>query len=536
MCPPTPTLSPTDVTTDDLRAKPRRVPQQLSVLLAGLQAALPAGDDPVIAGVCFDSRRVAPRDLYVGLPGTRSHGAKFAEMARGAGAAALLTDAEGAGLAAGSGLPIVVSEDPRYAMAIAAARIWGRPAQAMTSFGVTGTNGKSTTVLMLAAALNAASHRVGSIGTLGFSVGGQAVEVEHSTITTPEAPDLQAIIATLGERGADVLAMEVSSHALALNRVAGIQFDVAGFTNLGRDHLDFHHTMEAYYRAKARLFTPDYARRAVINGDDEAGRRLLAQARELGLPAVSVGMGDECDYRIASWCPEGPGSRFTLNHPAGRLEASICLPGDYNVRNAACALAMIDQAELDMTRALPGLATAVIPGRMQPVPLPGDDVPHVYVDFAHTPQAIASALSAFNHPGHRGQVIAVFGAGGDRDPDKRGPMGAAGAHGADIVVVTDDNPRSEDPAAIRARVIAGARDAVAAATPGGHEAGVEVYDGGSRSAAIGQALRLARPGDAVVILGKGHERTQQLADRVIDFDDAQVARDSWAEITRGGTS
>ena len=267
---------------------PQTFPQPLSQLLAGLPVQLPDAD-PIVSRVSFDSRRVRPGDLYVGLPGTRSHGALFAEAARSAGAVALLSDPAGARLADGQHLPVVVCADPRYVMAIASARVWGHPARNMTSFGVTGTNGKSTTVLMLASALDAAAHRVGSIGTLGFLVGGEPVQIDHSTITTPEAPDLQAIIATLAARGADVMAMEVSSHALALNRVAGIQFDVAGFTNLGRDHLDFHHTMEAYYQAKAQLFTPGYAKRAVINGDYGNGDVCLWRGREHGRrPAGSV--------------------------------------------------------------------------------------------------------------------------------------------------------------------------------------------------------------------------------------------------------
>lgn len=512
---------------------PRTRPQRLSELLAGLPVQLPAAD-PIISGLVFDSRRVGAGDLYVGLPGTRAHGASFAVAAAHAGAAALLTDHEGAQLAADTGLPVVVAADTRYAMAIAAARCYGHPAEAMTCFGITGTNGKSTTVLMLAAALDAAGHRVGSIGTLGFLVAGEPLQIGRSTVTTPESPDLQAIFEMMAERGAEIVAMEVSSHALALHRVAGVRFDVTAFTNLGRDHLDFHHNMADYYAAKAQLFTPGFARRSVINGDDEAGVRLLAQAAELGLPAVSVGFGADCDYRVADWHPAGLGATFELLHPGGSLTARIGLPGEYNVRNAATALAMIDQAGLDMASALPGLARAVIPGRMQPVEL-AMPAPHVYVDFAHTPQAIASALSALDHPasGSR-RVIVVLGAGGDRDPDKREPMGAAAARGADVVVVTDDNPRSEDPAAIRARVLAGARAAIAEAEPGSRLGRVEVYDGGERRAAIGLALRLAQPGDAVAILGKGHEHTQQLADQVIDFDDVAVVGEQWAHSTPGG--
>lgn len=516
---------------EDLRIPIRPVPQPLSALLAGLQTQLPT-DDPIIGGVSFDSRRVNPGDLYVGLPGKRRHGAEFAAVVKQQGAAAMLTDAAGAKIAADSGLVMAISAEPRFAMAIAATRCWGNPARSMLTFGVTGTNGKSTTILMLAAALDYQQYRVGTIGTLGFRVAGQPIEVEHSTITTPEAPDLQSAIATLRNHGADVMAMEVSSHALALDRVAGIQFDVVGFTNLGRDHLDFHHTLEAYFQAKAQLFTCDYAQRAVIMTDDEAGRSLLRQAQEQGLSAVSVGTARECAYQIVRRQPEGPGSRFVLKHPRGFLEGRTCLPGEYNIRNAATALAMIDQAGLDMHSALPGLAAAVVPGRMQPVLLAGAEAPRAYVDFAHTPQAIASALSAFDHPDRgQGRVIAVFGAGGDRDPDKREAMGAAGVCGADVVIVTDDNPRSEKPSDIRARVLAGAHEAAVSAEPGSRRAKVEIYDGESRDDAIQLALTLASPDDAVVILGKGHERTQELADRTIEFDDVAVVQKKWQHIS-----
>ena len=506
--------------------------EPLSRLCAGLGAQLPE-IDPLIDGVVLDSRRVQPGDLYVGLPGTAHHGAQFAAQAAAAGAAALLTDASGVELAADAGLPIVQVDDPRRAMATVAARYHHHPARKMTSFAVTGTNGKSTTVLMLAGALAATGKLVASVGTLGFRVGDEPLSVTTTTVTTPESPDLQAMLAMMVDRGAEVMAMEVSSHALALHRAAGIRFDVVAFTNLGRDHLDFHETLEAYYAAKAKLFTPEYARRAVLNGDDEAGRRLLAQCGDLGLPAVTVGFASDCDYRIGDWTPQGTGSGFELHHAGRLIQARTALPGEYNVRNAATALVMVDQSGGDLAAALPGLARAVIPGRMEPVELPGADAPRVYVDFAHTPQAVASALTALSSVQTGGRVIAVLGAGGDRDPEKRGPMGAAAVAGADVVVVTDDNPRSEEPAEIRAAVVAGARAAVAQAPPGSRAAGVQVVDGGGRRHAIGVALGLAAPGDAVAILGKGHEKTQQLADRTIEFDDVSVAAERWAEIQAG---
>ncbi len=258
----------------------------LSALLAGLDVGLPAADPPV-RRVVLDSRQVQPGDLYVGLAGATHHGASFAAAAAEAGAVALLTDASGAALAGDAGLPIAVAADPRHATAIASARCFGHPARSMLSFGVTGTNGKSTTVLMLAAALAATGRHVGSIGTLGFLIDGEELPITRTTITTPESPDLQAILATMAEMGADTMAMEVSSHALVLQRVAGIQFDVVCFTN-GRA-TDFHQTMEHYFAAKARLFTRDYAKRAVISGDDEADAGCSTMPTSWGCrPSASV--------------------------------------------------------------------------------------------------------------------------------------------------------------------------------------------------------------------------------------------------------
>ena len=492
--------------------------------------------------MAFDSRRVRPGFLYVGLPGTSKHGAAFAGKAATAGAAALLTDVAGARLIESEGLatpPVAMVEDARYAMAIASCRSYGQPAQAMTSLGVTGTNGKSTTVLMLAAALDGAGRRVGSIGTLGFLVGGEPLELDRTTITTPESPDLQATLAMMLDRGADTVAMEVSSHALSLQRVAGIRFDVVGFTNLGRDHLEFHHTIEEYFAAKARLFTPDHADRAVINGDAEAGRRLLQQAADLGLPAVSVGFSAGC-------IPGHPvatvrfGQQLHIGAPERHDRGGHLPAGGLQRRQRR------DRAGDDR------------PGRTRHVGRParpgpgGHPRPHAAGRPAHRErlgrtsglrrlrahsQAISSALDALNHPAlASARVLVVLGAGGDRDPDKREPMGRAAAQGADVVVVTDDNPRSEDPAIIRSRVLAGARSAIDAAEPGSRLAAVELLDGGERRAAIGQALRLARPGDAIAVLGKGHERTQQLDDETIEFDDVEVVREQWARIIAEGKS
>lgn len=475
----------------------------------------------LIGGVGLDSRTIAPGDLYVGLGGTNSHGARFAAQAIDRGAVALLTDQAGVALLPSDlSVPVVSADDARLAMAYVSAEVYGRPSDELTMFAITGTNGKTTTAFLLEGGLLSAGRHVGTIGTVGFRLDGQALEARSTTVTTPESPDLQKLFATLRSRGADTIAMEVSSHALALDRVAATHFDVSGFTNLGRDHLDFHHDLESYFQAKARLFTSAYTSRAAINVDGEAGLRMVEHARSNGVEVRTVGVRDDAAYRIADWSPtEVGGARLTLETPDGPLDFTIDLPGEYNVANAALAVAMLDLAGIDVRSALPGLGSAQVPGRMQRVYLGDPDAPRVYIDFAHTPQAITSALSAIS-----GRTIVVLGAGGDRDVTKRPLMGDAAAKGADVVVITDDNPRTERPLTIRRAVLSGAKAAHARAT--------HVVDGGDRRSAIRLAMEIAESNDAVVILGKGHETTQQIGDRVIEFDDAQVAVEEWAAMQR----
>ena len=496
------------VTSDPSALRPSAAP--------GLPLAhLLPGASGVLTGVAFDSRSVAPGDLYVGLPGARAHGASFAAQAAAAGALAVLTDAAGAALAEPAGLPVLTVDDPRAAMAPLAADVYGRPGEALDLFAVTGTNGKTSTVFLLEAALAALGRTVATIGTIGFRVAGRPLEVARTTVTTPEAPDLQALLAVLRERGADTVAMEVSSHALALHRADALTFDAAGFTMLGQDHLEFHHTLEEYFAAKARLFVDGRTRAAVVNTDDPWGRRLAALARADGTRVVTT-LADDADLRVVAAEPLADGgSRVRLAHPGGETVFDLSMLGDFNVANAVTALGLVHAAGLDVDAAAAGLAAAQVPGRMQRVDL-GPDAPHAVVDFAHTPQAVAAALAALPRTGRR---IAVLGAGGDRDPSKRGPMGRAAAEAADLVVVTDDNPRSEEPAAIRAAVLAGAREA----------GGAEVVDGGDRRAAIARALRLARPADWVAVLGKGHETGQDVAGVISPFDDVAVIRETWGE-------
>jgi UDP-N-acetylmuramoyl-L-alanyl-D-glutamate--2,6-diaminopimelate ligase len=488
----------------------------------------------MVSGITLDSRAVRAGDLYVGLPGTRTHGARFAAAASAAGAAAILTDAAGAELI-GTGLAadLLIVDDPRAAMATAAAEIYQRPAEKMIMLGVTGTAGKTTTAGMLAAGLSAAGRSCGLIGTLGYFLNGDQLDADRTTITTPESPDLQALLAVFAENGAQVVAMEVSSHALALGRVDEICFDVAGFTNFSRDHLDFHGTEQAYFEAKAELFTARRAHRAVINTDDPRGIELVDRSERAGLLVSRTSTqpqdlrtdGVQPDYRCLGVDPVTDPATVELATPSDRLEFRLGLPGRYNVANALIALAMLDRIEVPLKRASSGLADVVIPGRLQPVGL-GHPAPRVFVDFAHTPQAVGSVLAELGNIRHGGRLVSVLGCGGERDPGKRRPMGAAAAAGSDVVIVTDDNPRGEDPAAIRAEVAEGAR---AGATRHGRD--VSIVDGGQRRCAIRHALALAAAGDIIAVLGKGHEPGQEIAGQMLDFDDAEEVTAGWQQLS-----
>lgn len=504
--------------------RPLRPPSTPLTELLGQGDPVAAGAaEVVVTGITLDSRLVQPGDLYVALPGASRHGIDFVAEAISAGAVAVLTDPPGRDRAGRVGVPVLVRSDPRLGLGELAARVYGHPGRGLLMFGVTGTNGKTTTSHLLAAALRSAGLRTGVIGTLGFSVDDEPLTGPRTTITTPEGPDLQAVLAVLAERGAAAVVMEVSSHALALGRVDGIVFDVAGFTNFGRDHLDFHGDVESYFEAKAALFTPERARRAVVSLDDPRGQQLIARGE--ALDPVTVSLTDpSADYRLIG-TRAGAGGRLSVHArtPDRELTFALALPGDFNVRNALTALALADLAGVDLDRAAEGLGGATVPGRMQPLVLdpPG---PAVVVDFAHTPQAVGSVLQAL--AGRR--RIAVLGCGGDRDPDKREPMGAAAGAGAEVVVVTDDNPRSEDPALIRAAVLGGAFAEQERQRHLGRE--VEVLDGGDRRSAIALGLRRAGPADVVAVLGRGHETEQEIAGRMLPFDDREVVRSVWADL------
>jgi UDP-N-acetylmuramoyl-L-alanyl-D-glutamate--2,6-diaminopimelate ligase len=466
--------------------------------------------DISVTGLTASSGLVQPRDLYAGVPGARTHGARFAEAAREAGAVAILTDAEGAELAAESGLPAVVVAEPRKVLGSVAAQVYGRPAEALTLVGVTGTQGKTTVTHLVAAGAADGGKKTAVVGTNGASIAGSPV---GSVLTTPEAPELHALFALMRERGVDLCAMEVSSHALVMGRVDGVVFDLAVFTNLGRDHLDFHADMEEYFAAKAQLFTPERSRSALVCIDDEWGLRLAFD------PKVAT-QTYSADAGVADWVgviDVGDSTPhhtvFSLAGPRGlRLRGSVAMAGKFNVANAVAALAACASVGVDPEAAAHGIASiGSVRGRMEVVA--GGQPFSVVVDYAHKPDAVIAALDALR-PVTRGRLIVVLGAGGDRDRGKRPLMGRAAAERADIVVVTDDNPRSEDAAHIRAEILAGAEQA---------DASADVREVGDRAEAIAVALREAVDGDTVLIAGKGHETGQEVGDEVLPFDDRETA-------------
>ncbi len=442
------------------------------------------------------------------MPGRSGHGARFATAALAAGARAVLTDEPGRVLVPDSA-PVLVVDEVRPALGPIAAVVYGRPSRSVSVLGVTGTSGKTTTTFLLRAGLAAAAHPAGLIGTVTTLLGDEPV---MSGFTTPEAPELQALLAVMRERGLRAVAMEVSSHALAMHRADGIEFAVASFTNLSQDHLDFHADIEDYFAAKARLFD-GRARAAVIVVDDEWGQRLAAM---VGRRAVTVSGGAaEATWRASEVTTHPDGSTaFRVLGPGVDLPAGCAVPGSYNVANALLALAILAEAGADLRLAAPAVAQAVVPGRMERVAA-GQPFLAV-VDYAHKPAAVEGALRALR-PLTSGRLIIVLGCGGDRDRAKRPLMGELAARNADLLIITDDNPRSEDPALIRQAMLVGA---LAVPT----DARGEVLEVGDRAEAIGTAVAAASPGDTVLVAGKGHERGQEIAGVVYPFDDRDVLR------------
>jgi UDP-N-acetylmuramoyl-L-alanyl-D-glutamate--2,6-diaminopimelate ligase len=479
---------------------------ELRELLAGADVAEVIGAaDAEITGLAYDSRQAGPGTLFFAIPGFTADGHEFARYAVQAGATAVVVerrlDLE----------PFVVQAivgDARAAMAHAAARFYGDPTAELSVVGITGTNGKTTTAYLVRHILESRGVQTGLIGTVKRVVGGVDEEVER---TTPEAIDLQATFRRMVDAGDRACAMEVSSHALSLNRVDGIRFAVGAFTNLTQDHLDFHAGMEDYFLAKRRLFEGARAERLVTNLDDPYGDKLAAEFEAVTFSAAGDG---RADLRALDLRFDAGGSRFRLATADARIDVALPLPGRFNAENALCAIACTVALGIGVGDAVGAMANATrVPGRFEPVD-EGQGFA-VIVDYAHTPDSLENVLASAREITPEGRVICVFGCGGDRDRDKRPLMGGIADRLADVAVVTSDNPRSEDPDGIIDEI----REGMGA---GGSRIEVEA----DRRAAIALALADAGRGDTVVIAGKGHEQGQEFeGGRKLPFDDREVARE-----------
>ncbi|MGH3898387.1 MAG: UDP-N-acetylmuramoyl-L-alanyl-D-glutamate--2,6-diaminopimelate ligase [Pseudonocardiaceae bacterium] len=483
------------------------VPTPVAALAALAGAAVVGSPAQVlVTGITLRAQQVVPGDIFAALPSLapgRPHGADFAGIALKAGAVAVLTDPAGAqrSALADTAVPVLVHPHPRAVLGALSARIFGDPSTRLAVLGITGTAGKTTTAYLLQAGLRAAGATTGLLGTVQLRIGAQHLATRGGT--TPEAPDLQALLALMLERGVSHVAIEVSSHALTLDRVAATTFAVGAFTNLSQDHLDFHADLEDYFAAKARLFD-GRAGAEVVCIDDAWGQRLVTDK------TTTVSLAGQATWHAADIeaYPSGFQSFRAMGPDGFDQRALVRLPGPFNVTNTLVALAVAHAAGADLRLVLRGVATADVPGRMQRIDAGQDFL--AIVDYAHKPAAVAAVLDAVRAQ-VAGRLLVVLGCGGDRDTGKRLLMGAEAARRADLLVVTDDNPRTEDPAVIRAAMLAGARAGSA-----------EVVEIADRTEAISYAVGRAGPGDAVVVAGKGHETGQRVHGITHPFSDVEV--------------
>lgn len=478
-----------------------------AIRLSDLGLTARAGRDPALSGVTADSRAVRAGMLFAALPGTAVHGAKFIGMALDQGAAAVLTDAEGARLAAealaDTDVALVVAEDPRAALACAAALWFGAQPEVMVA--VTGTNGKTSVATFTRQIWAALGHEAINIGTTGI----EGAWTAPSGHTTPDPVTLQKLLAAAAEGGVTHAAMEASSHGIDQRRLDGVRLKAAGFTNLTQDHLDYHKTMEAYFEAKAQLFTrllPEDGV-AVVNLDGARGSDMAELALGRGLRVLTVGKGQGADLQIAATRPDATGQEVRYLWQGRAFQTRLNLIGAFQAENVAVAAGLAIAAG-DAPEAVLGVLPRLtgVRGRMQ-LAATRKNGAAVYVDYAHTPDAIETALRALR-PHVMGRIIVVFGAGGDRDRTKRPLMGEAARRNADVLYVTDDNPRTEDPASIRRAIL---------------EACPEAHEVGDRAEAILRAVDALLPGDALLIAGKGHESGQVIGTDVYPFDDVEQA-------------
>ena len=480
------------------------------VLVAhGLTHAAGAPADGHITGIAYDSRTVTPGQVFVALKGVHEDGARFALDAIARGAAGVIAEQPPA---SGVNVPWISVTDARLSAALLADRFYRHPSAELQVVGITGTNGKTTTAYLVASIFEAAGTRCGLLGTVGNRVGGDTREAKH---TTPEAPDVQALLREMADAGSGACAMEVSSHALSLKRVDGITFAAAVFSNLTRDHLDFHVDMEAYFQAKRRLFEmlPPGAP-SLINLDDPRGAALV----EMGRRPVTYAVNRQADITPGPLSFSLDGLVFDVRTPRGTVHVRSSLVGRPNVYNILAAISTAVALGLSFDAIEKGVAAlAGVPGRFQVVSDRSDDLT-VVVDYAHTDDALRNLLETAR-PLARGRLITMFGCGGDRDRTKRPLMGAVAGRLSDLVVITSDNPRNEDPARIMEDISRGI-------TADTRRDGQRVLTIADRAEAVRKAIELARPGDVVLLAGKGHEKYQIIGDQSVPFDDVAAAREA----------
>lgn len=487
---------------------------QLAELLSVLEPLEIKGSvSQAITGIAYDSRRVKPGHLFIAIPGFSRDGHDFIDEAVVQGARAVVISRE---VEVPAGLASILVADPRRAMALAAAKFFDYPAQKMRMIGITGTNGKTTTAFFIDKLLRAGGYRTGIMGTLGVRIGSRLQATSH---TTPESLDLQGFLAQMCEADTSHAILEVSSHALALDRALGCEFNIAVFTNFTQDHLDFHGEMLAYLHKKSALFQrvmAEGAGLAIINADDAVAPFLSAESR---VPILTYGMKEGADFQAVDIHSSAAGISFRVKSGSYVSEIiPIPMPGYFNIYNALAAIVVALGEGIAWEQIYQALPQAdVIPGRMQAVD--GGQPFAVFVDYAHTPAALASVLKTLRSQ-VTGRLLLVFGCGGERDKGKRARMGQVADLWADLVIITADNPRSEDPARIAKQI---------SETVSAQKLIIDL----DRASAIQRALRLAMAGDAVLIAGKGHETYQILGDKIIDFDDQRVAQQTLEAIKDG---
>jgi UDP-N-acetylmuramoyl-L-alanyl-D-glutamate--2,6-diaminopimelate ligase len=474
-----------------------------------------APDAVEITAITADSRAVKPGTLFAGLPGVKADGASFVAQAVAKGAAAVLVGSHS--VVVPTSVPVLRSADPRRALALLAARFSG--AQPAVNVAITGTNGKTSVAEFTRKLYTTLGRRAASLGTIGLVKPDGGI---YGSLTTPDPVSLHASLAELAAEGVTHLAFEASSHGLDQRRLDGVQLKAAAFTNLGRDHLDYHSTVEEYFHAKLRLFDTLLPTdgTAVVHIDDERGAAVVAAARKRGIKVLTTGINGD-DLRLVEHTPDGFAQRLTIEHAGKRHHIRIGMIGDYQATNTLLAAGLAIATGEDATKAIAAIASLTgVNGRLDIIGEHNGGL--VVVDYAHKPEALSAALAALR-PFATGKLICVFGCGGDRDKGKRPIMGAIATRQADVVIVTDDNPRTEVASTIRAEVLAGVRS-VAAAAQSAHEVGA--HEIGDRAEAIGAAVAMMGTGDVVLIAGKGHESGEIIGSTVIPFSDHDAAREA----------